>query len=406
MGISNRIKALFIAVFFGLSLSAFSQSKTFKVTLDAGHGAKDFGAVYNGHIEKNIALAVALKVGRILESTPGIEVIYTRKTDVFIDLIERANIANRADSHIFVSIHCNANKNSAASGTETYVMGMTKNASNLEAARRENAVITLEKDYHEKYEGYDPTNLESKIGIDLQSEMYLDNSIALASKVQDIFTDALGKKSRGVKQAPYMVLHKAYMPRVLIEMGFISNPVDGAYLDSELGQNETARAIADAIIAYRKEYFGDGSNMDNLPRPSTQVKDVPPSKPDPDTIVHEPISRNEPVKPDPVKLNTPVKVEDKEPVAAPGVTFKVQLAVSSTKLDLNPANFNGLGQLSMTTVNNLYKYMYGSTNSYEDARRLLGDAKAKGYSSAFVIAFRDGKKISIQEALQPPLRKN
>lgn len=402
MGILNRIKALFLIVVFTVSGAAFGQSKDFKVALDAGHGGKDFGAVYNGHIEKNIALNVALKVGNILERTPGISVIYTRKTDVFIELIERANIANRADSHIFVSIHCNANKNSAASGTETYVMGMTKNASNLEAARRENAVITLEKDYREKYEGYDPNNPESRIGIDLSQELYLENSIALASKIQDIFTDALGKKSRGVKQAPYMVLHKAYMPRVLIEMGFISNPVDGAYLDSELGQNEISRAIADAIISYKKEYFGDGSGMESMPKPSSQVKDLPPSKPDPDTIA-APVTRVEPkptVKPT-VKTDTP-KPEVKEPVAVSGVTFKIQLAVSSNKLDLTPANFNGLGQISMIPVNNLYKYMYGSTDTYEDARRLLADAKAKGYSSAFVIAFKGGKQIPIQEALKKP----
>ena len=402
MGILNRIKALFLIAVFTVSGAAFGQSKDFKVALDAGHGGKDFGAVYNGHIEKNIALNVALKVGNILERTPGISVIYTRKTDVFIELIERANIANRADSHIFVSIHCNANKNSAASGTETYVMGMTKNASNLEAARRENAVITLEKDYREKYEGYDPNNPESRIGIDLSQELYLENSIALASKIQDIFTDALGKKSRGVKQAPYMVLHKAYMPRVLIEMGFISNPVDGAYLDSELGQNEISRAIADAIISYKKEYFGDGSGMESMPKPSSQVKDLPPSKPDPDTIA-APVTRVEPkptVKPT-VKTDTP-KPEVKEPVAVSGVTFKIQLAVSSNKLDLTPANFNGLGQISMIPVNNLYKYMYGSTDTYEDARRLLADAKAKGYSSAFVIAFKGGKQIPIQEALKKP----
>lgn len=398
MGILNRITTLFFIIVFAAHASVTAQSKDFIVTLDAGHGGKDFGAVYNGHIEKNIALAVALKVGAILEKSHDIKVIYTRKSDVFIELIERANIANRADSHIFVSIHCNANKNSAASGTETYVMGMTKNASNLEAARRENAVITLEKDYKEKYEGYDPSNPESRIGIDLSQELYLENSIALASKIQDIFTDALGKKSRGVKQAPYMVLHKAYMPRVLVEMGFISNPVDGAYLDSELGQNETARAIADAIISYKKEYFGDGSAAESMPKPSTQVKDLPPAKPEPE-VEPEPVVRKEPK---PAVKPVEAKPEIKEPTPASGVTFKVQLAVSSNKLDLTPANFNGLGQISVTNVNNLYKYMYGSTDSYEDARRLLSDAKAKGYSSAFVIAFKNGKQINIQEALKKP----
>jgi N-acetylmuramoyl-L-alanine amidase len=364
------------------------------VALDAGHGAKDFGAVYNGHIEKNISLAVALKVGKILENTPGFEVIYTRKTDVFIDLVERANIANRADANIFVSIHCNANKNSAAAGTETYVMGMTKNASNLEAAKRENSVITLEKDYKQKYEGYDPNSPETMIGMTLMQEEYLDNSISLASKVQDIFTDGLGKKSRGVKQAPYMVLHKAYMPRVLIEMGFISNPEDGQYLDSEEGQNQISKAIADAIIGYKKEYYGAGGN-DNVEKPSSKVIDTPIREtPDMDTVtpVKTVVKAPEPKKPEvvPAKPATPVNT---------GVVYKVQLAVSSTKLELTPSNFNGLGSISMLSSNNLYKYMYGETSDYNDARRLLLDAKGKGYDSAFVIAFKDGKKISIQEAI-------
>ena len=163
MGLSSKLRTFLPILFCAFSLNSYSQSTKFKVTLDAGHGGKDFGAVYNGHVEKNIALAVALKVGKILESTSGFDVLYTRKTDVFIDLVERANIANRADSNIFVSIHCNANSNSAASGTETYVMGMNKNASNLEAAKRENSVITLEKDYKQKYEGYDPKSPETII---------------------------------------------------------------------------------------------------------------------------------------------------------------------------------------------------------------------------------------------------
>ncbi len=382
MGISNRSKGWILGIFCCLSTSVFAQSNRFKVALDAGHGAKDFGAVYNGHIEKNIALAVALKVGNILESTPGIDVIYTRKTDVFIDLVERANIANRADAHIFVSIHCNANKNTSAYGTETYVMGMNKNASNLEAAKRENSVITLEKDYKEKYEGYDPNSPETLIGMTLMQEEYLDNSIALATKIQDIFTDALKKKSRGVKQAPFMVLHKAYMPRVLIETGFISNPEDGAYLDSDRGQNETARAIADAIISYKKEYWGSGSNeIVGTTKPSQRV----PDKPAPSPVEEEPVVKTvETVK-------TPVKA---------GTTFKVQLAVSSTKLDLTPSNFKGLSSVSVASANNLYRYMYGEASSYDDAKKLLQEAKGHGYSEAFVIAFRDGKKITVQEALQ------
>ncbi|MBF0695637.1 MAG: N-acetylmuramoyl-L-alanine amidase [Flavobacterium sp.] len=385
MGISHHKKALFLLTFFCLSTGIFAQSNKFRVALDAGHGAKDFGAVYNGVIEKNIALSVALKVGKILEAHNDIEVIYTRKTDVFIDLIERANIANRADAHVFVSIHCNANKNTAAYGTETYVMGMSKNASNLEAAKRENSVLTLEKDYKEKYGGFDPNSPETLIGMTLMQEEYLENSISLATKIQDIFTDALHKRSRGVKQAPFMVLHKAYMPRVLIETGFISNPAEGAYLDSEVGQNEISKAIADAIISYKKEYFGSGSNQvasTTSTRPSQRVPDKPAA---PVVDEEEVVVKTPPV------AKTPVKA---------GTVFKVQLAASSTKLDLIPSNFNGLNSISMTSAGDQYRYMYGEADSYDEAKRLLQEAKGRGYNSAFVVAFRDGKKISVQEALK------
>jgi N-acetylmuramoyl-L-alanine amidase len=272
-----RIKIVLAFLLAIVSLTSYSQSGKFKVTLDAGHGAHDFGAVYSGRVEKNIALAVVLKVGKLLEANPKMDVIYTRKTDVFIDLIERANIANRADANIFVSIHCNANKNTAADGTETYVMGMNKIASNLEAAKKENAVITLEKDYKQKYEGFDPNSPETMIGMTLMQEEYLDNSISLASKIEDAF-GSLGKKLRhgGVKQAPFMVLHKAYMPRVLVEMGFISNPTEGDLLNSEAGQDEIAKAIADAIVSYKNEYFGneEAENADGKPSQKNTEKPI------------------------------------------------------------------------------------------------------------------------------------
>ena len=375
------------------AFAGFAQNGKFKVTLDAGHGGKDFGAVYNGHIEKNVALAVVLKVGKILENNPAIDVVYTRKTDVFIDLVERANIANRADANIFVSIHCNANKNTSADGTETYVMGMSKNASNLEAAKRENAVITMEKDYKEKYEGYDPSSPETMIGITMLQEEYIDNSIALASKIQNKFIDDLKKKSRGVKQAPYMVLHKAYMPRVLIEMGFISNPVEGADLDSEEGQMEIAKSIAAAIVSYKKEYYG-GAASDPEDKPSSKVEKASP--------VETPAKTEAVVKlPEPKKETKPeVKPETKPEAPSAGVIFKVQISASGKKLEPTPSNFKGLKNISVTTDNGtLYKYMYGETSDYGTAKQNLAEAKAKGFESAYLVAFRDGKKINIKEAI-------
>jgi N-acetylmuramoyl-L-alanine amidase len=393
MNTSKYGRVISLITLLTITISSFGQTQKFKVALDAGHGDHDFGTTWHGYIEKKIALSVVLKVGKILEKNPNIEVIYTRKTDVFIGLIERANIANKADANIFVSIHCNANKNNEACGTETYVMGLNKNASNLEAAKKENEVISLEKDYKQKYEGFDPNSPESMVGIVMMNEEYLDNSIALAGKIQNSFIDELGKKSRGVKQAPFMVLHKAYMPRVLIEMGFLSNPAEGAKLDSEEGQTEIAQSIANAITSYKKEYFGSG-DADIIEKPSQKMVVETET-----TAIDTPSKPKEVLKTQVTKKANPT-VDVKPISVAVGTVFKVQLSASSKKLDLTPNNFNGLKNISMASDNNFYKYMYGDTSSYDVAMNLLQEAKSKGYSSAFLIAFRDGKKISVQDALK------
>ncbi|WP_188050362.1 N-acetylmuramoyl-L-alanine amidase [Flavobacterium sp. GP15] len=383
-----KIKIIVTFILMVISASVFSQSTTFRVTLDAGHGAHDFGAVYEGRIEKNIALAIVLKVGKILEATPQMQINYTRKTDVFIDLIERANIANRFNANIFVSIHCNANRNTAADGTETYVMGLSKVASNLAAAQKENSVITLEKDYKQKYEGFDPNSPETMIGMTLMQEEYLDNSISLASKIEDAFAD-LGKKIRGggVKQAPFMVLHKAYMPRVLIETGFISNTIEGNLLNSEEGQNEIAKAIADAIVSYKKEYYGNGEIEITGELPSQKINE-------------KPIPDNTPVRP---KITTPSEepILTKKPVEDNGKPiFKVQLSATIKKVELSPSNFNGLKNISVSFENNVYKYMYGETTDYNEAKQDLQEAKRKGYNTAFLIAYKNGEKINVQDAIK------
>jgi N-acetylmuramoyl-L-alanine amidase len=395
----NNIKKTFSIASLLMCLTLFSQTNKFKVTLDAGHGGKDSGAKYHGFIEKDIALSVVLKVGAILEKVPNFEVNYTRTTDVFIDLVERANIANRANANIFVSMHCNANRNTDAYGTETYVMGMTKVASNLEAARKENSVITLEKDYKQKYEGFDPNSPETMIGMTLMQEEYLDNSISLASKVQQEFA-LIGKKVRhgGVKQAPYMVLHKAYMPRVLIEMGFISNPTEGAALDSESGQDELAKAIARAIISYKKEYFGgEDFNIDFIKIPQNLVKRTPK-----DTIITtvKPEVEIAKEKETPAK---PVTVENKKPEnnVTDKVVFIVQLSVSDKAKEASPANFNGLENVSVVFESNLYKFQYGATSDYNTAKGNLIVAKSKGFKGAFLVAYKNGVKYNnIKEALQ------
>jgi N-acetylmuramoyl-L-alanine amidase len=373
MNIVFNLKSKITLLLVVFSFLGFSQSGSkFKVALDAGHGAKDPGTQHNGHIEKKINLAIVLKVGEILERNPNIDVIYTRKTDVFIDLVERADIANRANANIFVSIHCDAIARTEASGYQTFVMGLNKNASNLAVSKRENAVITLEKDYKQKYEGYDPNNPGSMIGMTLLQEEYMENSISLASKIQEKFSKDSSRKNRGVTQAPFMVLHKASMPRVLIETGFISNPTEGDLLESESGQQEIAEAIADAITSYKREYFGEGTG------------DYVPEK-----IIKTVIEKDE----------TPTETSNF--VDNSGIIFKIQIAASNKKIDPKPRNFKGLNDISFVNESgNFYKYMYGNTSSYETAKKNLEEAKKKGYKSAYVLAFKDGKKIDVKDAIK------
>ncbi|MBE99764.1 N-acetylmuramoyl-L-alanine amidase [Flavobacterium coralii] len=370
------IKLAFVVFIIFSSICLGQSGSKFKVVLDAGHGGKDYGAIYHGFAEKNIALNVALKVGKLLEKHSDVELIYTRKSDVFIELNERANIANDAKANIFVSIHCNGAVNQSAFGTETFVMGLTRNASNLEVAKKENDVIYLESDYKVKYKGYDPNKPETAIGFEIMQQEYLDQSIDLASKVQDAFTYDLKRKSRGVKQAGFLVLRNIYMPRILIELGFLSHKPEGEYLNSEAGQDKLAKAIADAILAYKKEYF--------IPLAQSTVK------PEPAKVI----------KPEPEAEPVAVKQSNDSKATADGVIYKVQIAASSKDLETVPSNFNGLDDISKDTSTSVIKYFYGSTGSYDQAKELQAQAKAKGFDSAFVVAFANGKKISVQEALK------
>lgn len=380
MNTNKILKKIFFLTVISCYTIVFGQNN-FKVTLDAGHGDHDSGAHHHGFIEKEITLEIVLKVGKILENQSKIDVVYTRKSDVFIDLVERANIANRSKSNIFVSIHCNANVDNKAFGTETYVMGRGKSASNLEVAKRENSVITLEKDYKKKYVGFDINNPETMFGMTLMQEEFEANSIALAGKIQDRFVRDLGKKSRGggVKQERYMVLHKAYMPRVLVETGFISNLEEGDRLNSEEGQQEIAQAIANAIIDYKKEFF-DFSDSEIIPENVLKATNKPNDK------VFEP-------KPTEPSSKQDIKVDPT------GMIYKIQLSVSSKKLALIPKNFNGLNTVSSSYDSKKYKYFYSESTNYEGAKVYLKTAKQKGYQSAFITAFKNGKSIDLNLAI-------
>jgi len=366
----NIIVLLLFAVMLPNCISG--QNTKFKVVLDAGHGGKDPGAIANGIKEKDVVLATTLLVGEILSNEKDVEVIYTRKKDVFIDLDQRAKIANKAHANLFVSVHCNsAPKATAANGTETYVMGVTKSVSNLEVARRENEVVTLESDYKLKYGGYDPKSPESVISTSVLQEDNLNQSIEIAAILEKNFEKA-DRYSRGVKQAGFLVLRDIYMPRVLVELGFLTNKKEVKYLNSKAGQNKLAQQIANSIISYKKEYFGETLNVKES---TTSTKE-------------------------PVQVDT-TKSKSNEPKAVDsGVEFKVQISAGNKKLELKAQNFKGLSPISIEEAGPIYRYFYGSTSSYNTAKELLIEAKNKGYDSAFLIAFKNGKKVSVSEALK------
>ncbi|MGB1206665.1 MAG: N-acetylmuramoyl-L-alanine amidase family protein [Chitinophagales bacterium] len=229
-----------------------------RVVIDAGHGGKDNGCSGKHTKEKGITLAIALKLGKYIEENiPNVKVIYTRKKDFFVELHERAALANRNNADLFISVHCNASSPSAY-GTETYVMGVDKSRENLDVARRENAVVLLENDYKEKYDGFDLDNPENEIIFSLYQNAYLDQSIQLAAFIEDQFKTRAKRHSRGVRQESFLVLYKTAMPSVLVETGFLTNGKEEKYLKSEAGQTYVASAIFRAFKEYKETLEGGG----------------------------------------------------------------------------------------------------------------------------------------------------
>ena len=370
----KQILLLFVlTLIFSIASVAQTNTKPFVVVLDAGHGGKDPGRPTNfGYKEKDIALDIALKVGENLKRHGDIQVIYTRSTDVFIELRQRAKIANKADADLFVSIHCNAH-NSQAYGTETYVLGIHRNDSNFRVAQQENEVIFLEDDFESNYQGFDPNSPESMIGLTLMQEDYLDQSILLARYVQDNFTYKLKRKNRGVKQAGFWVLHNTYMPSILIETGFITNKSEGDYLNSLNGKTNMSKSISDAILDYKSKLNSDVPSVIESTSSHVDITDL--------------------------------ELEDVKSVAAPpvnvlSINFKVQISAGSNKLATKPYNFNGLDQITRQKSNSIYRYFYGNTSDYSIAIKLLNKAISKGYTTAYLVAYMDGVRTTIKEALK------
>lgn len=370
---SILVKGFLLLVFILSSLCSphiLAQNKTYVVVIDAGHGGKDPGGVSNGYKEKNVALNVTLLLGKELAKNKDIKVVYTRKKDVFIGLWERGRIANKAKADLFVSIHCNTVANSKPYGTETFVLGLASSKQNLEIAKKENAVILLEDNYKEKYKGYDPNSPESFVGLTLIQEENLDKSLAVASEVQKNFKNNLKRKDRGVRQNNFVVLHQTYMPSILIELGFLSNKTEGRYLSSSKGQKQLANQIGKAI----RKYFNQ-IKLNTVVNDGTDIVDIP------------------------KKDDNPIEL-DRDDATQKDVLFKIQIASSKKRIKTKSYNFKGLKNVERVRVGSYYKYYYGHSSNYQETKKAFGKAKKKGFASAFIVAFMNGEKVPLAQALK------
>ncbi|WP_092434534.1 N-acetylmuramoyl-L-alanine amidase family protein [Williamwhitmania taraxaci] len=334
-----------------------------KVVIDAGHGGHDPGATSKNLQEKNVTLAVALKLGKLIETNcPDVEVIYTRQTDIFVPLDERTQIANKAEADLFISIHVNANPSSKPTGAETYIMGLSKSVSNLDVAMRENAVITYEKDYTSKYEGYDPNSAESFIIFSLMQNAYLDQSSDFAALIQKTFSDNAQRKDRGVRQAGFLVLWKTSMPSVLIELGFLSNPEEEKFLRSDEGHNVLASAIFNAFKSYRVQ-------KEQTSRFVTKQQNAEEAKPE-TAIIPDSCLR-----------------------------FQIQIFATSRLLKPNAADFKTYNNVSILKAGNVYKYTVGNKSTYKEILSLIVEVK-KQFPNSFVIAVKNGNQIPLDIAIK------
>lgn len=364
------------------------QARDYKVktvVLDAGHGGDDPGARgAAGSYEKFITLQVVLLLGKKIETAfPDVKVIYTRKTDVFIPLFERAGIANRNKADLFISVHCNSSSSRTPYGTETFVLGQHKTDDQFDVARRENSVINLEKDADENYDGFDPNAPESSILWSLNLNAYLEQSMLLADKVQNQYTNKLERTNRGVKQAGFVVLYRTTMPSILTEIGFLSNTTEERYLVSPKGQDEIADALLQAFKSYKSTMENSSGSVLNAVAtvPETAVKESLPT-----------------VTTSTIPPATEVKTEANPPANSNGVNFKIQIAVTSQMINIRQAPYNNIKSLSFEKVNNMYKYLAGNYSNYNDVKAELDRIKTLGFKDAFIVVYKQGSRLNANDA--------
>ena len=367
MYMKRRIVATIMLVF--TLAVALAAKKGFTLVIDAGHGGHDAGALGTFSKEKNINLNVALAFGRLVENNcPGVNVIYTRKTDVFIPLHQRADIANRNKADLFISIHTNAlPKGAKAMGLETYTLGMHRASDNFDVAKRENSVILIEKDYKQHYEGFDPSSSESYIMFEFLQDKNMAQSVELAKMVQKRTCAAAARPNKGVKQAGFLVLRETSMPSCLIELGFISTPSEEQFLNSDEGIANMGSGIYQAFCDYLAKY--DKSFTVPFKPEFAEMKEKKKEQPQPE------------------------EVKDEAPM------FKVQILTSNVKLKSGSRQLKGRDDADFYKDGNIYKYTMGASTKYTEIYRLRKQLLAQ-FPEAFIIAFKGGQRMDVQKAIR------
>lgn len=394
----------------GGAMMAQAAGKTgFTLVIDAGHGGHDTGAVGAISKEKNLTLKFALAFGRMVEQNcPDVKVVYTRKTDKFVELYRRAEIANQAKADLFISVHINAlPKGRVARGFQTYTLGTSKRTGkqtgvlqNLEVAKRENSVIFMEKDYQQTYHGYDPNSPESDIMFEFIQDKNMENSVELAKYMQRYVCQATGRQDMGAQQDNLAVLRLSSMPGALLELGFISTRDEEEFMNSARAETLYATGMFNAFLNYRKRHGG------NITIPYKKIEEAEPERrlaPLPDAQVEEPQEQVAEARVEPVEVrqvNEPkpaAKAEPKPVVEAP--VFKVQILSSSSKLKAGDARFKGLTDVDSYRDGGMYKYTVGASTDYNEIYRLRKQVAAT-IPEAFIIAFKGGQRVDVNAAIR------
>ena len=384
---------LLLALMCMLVVTAFAANKRFTLVIDPGHGGHDAGARGAISMEKNINLTVALRFGKYVEQNmPEVRVIYTRKQDVFIPLHERANIANRANADLFISVHTNAlPAGKVARGFETYTLGMHRAKDNLDVAMRENSVISMEKGFEQTYEGFDPKSSESYIIFEFIQGKNMERSVDLARMIQRSVCDGGCRPDKGVHQAGFLVLRETSMPGCLIELGFITTPDEERLLNDNAKVDDIAKGIYEAFAKYKNKYDRSVS----VPYRAADRQESTLPKIVPDSYKDAPAAK----KSTPAARKSEPVAKKAAPAPKDAPVFKLQIFVGSRNLRKGDAHFKGETEYDSFQEGNLVKYTLGSSTNYNEIYRLRKE-KMEKFPEAFIIAFKNGEKYDVNQAIR------